>query len=124
MSSQRRYMRGWLLDLYPAPEGMVLWVIDAERRRTRLVDSSFTPCFYVAWPRTQAACSAGIKARSGEAAGVRGRLAAQLAKRFAVRLAWTQRRDFWSGEEREVLEVGVQRLAQFDAVVRWVNKRA
>ncbi|MGH9778076.1 MAG: hypothetical protein ACRD5I_06660, partial [Candidatus Acidiferrales bacterium] len=100
-------LSGWLLDLYPTPEGMVLWVIDAERRRTRLVDSGFTPCFYVAGPR----------------AALR-RLAAPLASKFPLRLAWTQRRDFWSGEEREVLEVGVTRLMQFDAVVRWVNKRA
>ncbi len=96
-----------MLDLYPAPEGMVLWVIDAGRRRTRLVDSGFTPCFYVCGPR----------------AALR-RLAAPLAAQFPLRLAWTQRRDFWSGEEREVLEVGVTRLMQFDAVVRWVNKRA
>jgi len=113
-----------LLDLYPAPEGMVLWVIDAGRRRVRLVDASFTPCFYVAAPRTQTSRRTEAKAHSGEAAWVRGRLAAQLAKRFAVRLAWTHRRDFWSGDEREVLEVGVRRPMQFDAIVRWVNKQA
>ncbi|HXE74093.1 MAG TPA: DNA polymerase domain-containing protein [Candidatus Xenobia bacterium] len=100
-------IRAWLLDLYPTPEGMVLWVIDAEQRRTRLVDADYVPAFYVAGPR----------------AALR-RLGVQLAARFPVRLAWVERREFWSGEARQVLEVGVRRLAQFDTVVRWTHERA
>ncbi|HSC78706.1 MAG TPA: DNA polymerase domain-containing protein, partial [Candidatus Acidoferrales bacterium] len=101
------WVRGWLLDLYPAPEGMVLWVIDAEQRRTRLVDAGYVPAFYVAGTRSTVQ-----------------RLGAQLAARFPVRLAWVERREFWSGEARPVLEVGVRRLPQFDAVVRWAHRRA
>jgi DNA polymerase-2 len=86
---------------------MVLWVIDAERRRIRLVDSDYVPCFYV----------------GGAAASLR-RLAAHLARQFAVRLAWVKRQDLWSGQWCTVLEVGVERLAQFAAIVAWTHCRA
>ncbi len=87
---------------------MVLWVIDPARRdRTRLVDPDYVPCFYAAG-----------------APAVLRRLAAVLPQRFPVRLRWTRRRDLWSGDERTVLEVGVTRLDQFAAVVRWVHQRA
>jgi DNA polymerase elongation subunit (family B) len=101
---------GWLLDLYPAPEGMVLWMIDAERRRARLVDPGYMPCFYVGGSRR------GVAALR--------RLEVELARRFPVRTRWTKRRDLWSGDWQVVLEVGVRRLDQFSAVVRWVHGRA
>ena len=72
LSSNGSWMRGWLLDLYPTPAGMALWVIDPEQRRTRLLDPGYTPCFYL----------------GGAHAALR-RLAATLAEKFTVRLAWT-----------------------------------
>ncbi len=86
----------------------MLWVIDpAKRDRVRLVDAGYVPAFYVA----------------GAHPALR-RLGAQLAARFAVQLAWVERREFWSGEARQVLKVGVERLLQFDAVVRWAHRHA
>ena len=50
LGSKGAWVRGWLLDLYPAPEGMVLWTLDAGQKRRRLVDASFAPAFYVGGP--------------------------------------------------------------------------
>ena len=100
-------LSGWLLDLYPTPAGMALWVIDSERRRTRLLDPDYTPCFYVG--------GAHVPLR---------RLAATLAEQFPVRPAWTQRQDLWSAEWRDVLEVGVTRLDRHARIVRWVQRHA
>lgn len=86
---------------------MVLWVIDSGQRRFRLVDSAFTPCFYVGGARSTLA-----------------QLASHLARKFPVRLARVERQDLWSGDWREVLQVGVPRLEQFAAIVRWVHRQA
>jgi hypothetical protein len=39
-------LSGWILDLYPSPQGMTLWLIEANHKRPRLIDR-FTPSFYV-----------------------------------------------------------------------------
>ncbi|MFZ7138221.1 MAG: DNA polymerase domain-containing protein [archaeon] len=40
-------VRGWLLDVYPSPDGqMNVWIICENGKRMKLVDS-FKPCFYV-----------------------------------------------------------------------------
>ncbi|MFQ5663915.1 MAG: DNA polymerase domain-containing protein [Terriglobia bacterium] len=103
-------LEGWLLDVYPAPAGMVLWVIDPQQRRHRLLDPGYTPCFYVGGALDQLDQIV--------------RLAPRLLHAFPVRLAWVERQDLWSGEWRSVLQVGVRRLAQFAAVVRWVHRQA
>src|SRR5260370_7212456 len=41
--------RGWLLDLYPTPQGMTLWLMDREQNRRLLIDR-FAPSFYVHGP--------------------------------------------------------------------------
>ena len=41
--------RGWLFDVYPSPKGMVLWVITAEGKRLKLLDT-FYPSFYCDGP--------------------------------------------------------------------------
>ncbi|MBI4467276.1 MAG: hypothetical protein HY656_07610 [Acidobacteria bacterium] len=97
----------WLLDLYPSPEGMVLWTIEAAGRRRRLVDTDFTPCFYVGGPLDKIA-----------------QLTPRLAAEFPVRLDWVERQDLWSGVWQTVLEVGVRRPVQFAAVARWVHRQA
>ena len=63
------------------------------------------PCFYVGRLRRQ---SRALRW-----------LGAQLPRRFPVRVRWTKRRDLWSGDWRTVLEVGVRRLEQYAALVRW-----
>jgi DNA polymerase-2 len=42
-------IRGWLLDVYPAYDGMVVWLLGEDGRRLRAVDP-FTPTFYLAAP--------------------------------------------------------------------------
>jgi DNA polymerase-2 len=86
---------------------MALWVIESERRRLRLLDPDYTPCFYLGGPHP-----------------VLRRLASALAEKFPVRLAWTQRQDLWSAEWRDVLEVGVRRLDLHPRVVRWTQRNA
>src|SRR3972149_1735053 len=43
-------VRGWLFDVYPAEEGMVLWFLDADSRPHRL-STGYRPAFYAAGPR-------------------------------------------------------------------------
>jgi DNA polymerase-2 len=40
-------LRGWLLDVYPAQDGMVVWLLGEDGRRFRTVDP-FVPTFYLA----------------------------------------------------------------------------
>ena len=107
LGSKGAWVRGWLLDLYPAPDGMVLWTLDAGQKRRRLVDASFAPAFYVGGPLDEIA-----------------RLTPQLPAEFPVRLDWVERQDIWSGDWQTVLEVGVTRLDRFAEVVRWVHQRS
>ena len=39
-------LRGWLLDVYPAQDGMVVWLLGEDGRRLRTVDP-FVPTFYL-----------------------------------------------------------------------------
>jgi len=42
-------IRGWLLDVYPAQNGMVVWLLGEDGRRFRAIDP-FAPAFYLAAP--------------------------------------------------------------------------
>jgi len=82
-----RTIRGLLLDVYPTPEGMVLW-IRVSRDVLRLEDRIPLP-FYL-----------------GGRASVRTRALLRLAKRGLVgRSRQTRMTDFWSGEKIAVTEV-------------------
>src|SRR3989304_1178582 len=45
-------VRGWLFDVYPAEEGMVLWFLDADGRPHQL-STGYRPAFYAAGPRAR-----------------------------------------------------------------------
>ncbi|MBI3078328.1 MAG: hypothetical protein HYY85_15290 [Deltaproteobacteria bacterium] len=45
----RTRVRGWLFDLYPDREGMVVWLLTEEHEARRLL-APFTPAFYVSGP--------------------------------------------------------------------------
>jgi len=83
----------------------VLWLIGPEGKRRRLIDRSFTPCFYVHGPELRLTT-----------------LAQVLAARAAVRCAWTEKTNIWDGGELRVLEVAVRHPTQFAALVRFVHQ--
>ncbi|MGA2072179.1 MAG: DNA polymerase domain-containing protein [Terriglobia bacterium] len=98
-------LSGWILDLYPCPQGMVLWLIGQEGKRHRLVDRSFTPCFYVHGLETRLAS-----------------LAQALLARSAVKCTWTEKTNIWDGRELRVLEIAVRDPTQFAALARFVHR--
>jgi DNA polymerase elongation subunit (family B) len=84
---------------------MVLWLVEPEGKRRRLIDRSFTPCFYVHGPELRLTP-----------------LAQVLAARAAVRCALTEKTNIWDGGELRVLEVAVHHPTQFAALVRFVHQ--
>jgi len=86
---------------------MTLWLIPSggDRRRYRLVDRSFTPCFYVHGPEPRLR-----------------RLGQVLAARARVTCALTRREDIWEGRELLVLRISVHYPTQFAALVRFVHR--
>jgi DNA polymerase-2 len=84
---------------------MVLWLIEPGGKRRRLIDRSFTPCFYVH----------GSESRLTP-------LARLLAARAAVKCTWTGKTNIWDGGELRVLEVAVRHPTQFAALVRFVHQ--
>ena len=91
---------GWLLDLYPDAERMVLWFITDGGERLRLT-RPFAPPVYVG----------GIE-RELDAAG-RRRLARAIAGLAGLEaIGPAERLDFWSGRPRRVLELRVTHLGQ------------
>jgi len=86
---------------------MTLWLIPSggDRRRYRLVDRSFTPCFYVHGPEPRLR-----------------RLGQVLAARARVTCALTRREDIWEGRELLVLRIAVHYPPQFAALARFVHR--
>jgi DNA polymerase-2 len=86
---------------------MRLWLIpsDGDPRRYRLVDRSFTPCFYVHGPEPRLR-----------------RLGQVLAARARVACGLTRREDIWEGRELLVLRIAVHYPTQFAALVRFVHR--
>jgi DNA polymerase elongation subunit (family B) len=86
---------------------MTLWLIPSggDPRRCRLVDRSFTPCFYVHGPEPRLR-----------------RLGRVLAARARVTCALTRREDIWEGRELLVLRISVHYPTQFAALARFVHR--
>ncbi|MGH9350718.1 MAG: hypothetical protein ACRD2G_00915, partial [Terriglobia bacterium] len=97
-------LNGWILDLYPRLGGMALWLIESSRKRHRLIDRSFQPCFYVDGPEARLS-----------------RLAKALESRAAVRCAFTEKICVWDGHPLRVLEVSAHQPPAFSALVRFVR---
>jgi DNA polymerase-2 len=98
-------LHGWIFDLYPSPQGMKLWLIEANRKRHLLIDR-FAPSFYAAGAREQLR-------HLQSALATRGRGAAC---RFA------ERQDIWERDPVEVLEICVARPSDYSAWSRWVHR--
>ena len=96
---------GCLLDLYPSPHGMTLWLIGPNQTRHRLIDR-FTPAFYVSGP------DAVLRRLRGEAARQPHALACRAAERM----------DLWEQRARPVLEIEVAHPNEFASWTRWVRQ--
>jgi hypothetical protein len=91
---------GWLLDLYPEPQAMVLWVLTDAGERLRLRDP-FTPSFFV----------------RGEASLLRKFLRRLRHSPVAAAVGCTQRIDFWTGKPVEVVECAITEMLRFPKVL-------
>ena len=98
-------IEGWILDLYPSPHGMKLWLITPEQTRHLLIDR-FAPAFYVSGPE-----------------GVLRRLREAVARQpHALACRMTERMDLWERRAREVLEIEVAHPNEFTSWTRWVGR--
>ncbi len=96
---------GWLFDVYPAGEGLTVWVIDPQGRAHALRDA-LTPAFYVGGPPDE----------------LRAVCRMLQARRAPVAFRRTERRDLFLDREIEVLEVGVRPPAAFGGVFRQTSE--
>ena len=84
---------------------MILWLIDANQKRCRLIDR-FRPSFYVSGNIGQVA-----------------RLRCAIEKQGPVVSArLTEKIDLWQNQQREVLEISVHHPAHFSAWSRWTHR--
>ena len=102
-------LRGWLFDLYPLQSSMILWIRGEDGSFRRLEDP-FRPRFYAQGKRKDLLT-----------------LFHSLQKgRWATGHEWTTKREFWSGDEVEVMEVEVvdsEHYAQLPKILpRWEEK--
>ncbi len=98
-------LQGWILDLYPSPQGMTLWLIEQNQKRHRLIDA-FSPAFYV----------------HGSPARLRRLQEALTARSRSVTCRLTERTDLWQQKALEVLQVTVLHSTEFNSWVRWVHR--
>jgi len=96
---------GHLFDLYPSPQGMTLWLIDASQARHRLIDP-FAPTFYV----------------SGPDAVLRRLLAEAARQPHALACRAAERMDLWEQRMRPVLEIEVAHPNEFASWARWARQ--
>jgi DNA polymerase-2 len=96
---------GWLLDAYPAGDGMTVWILDASGHAHALADR-LTPAFCARGPREDlhALCE---MLRAGRA---------------PVSLRRDERRDLFLDRDVEVLEVGVRIPALFPEIFRQASE--
>jgi DNA polymerase-2 len=92
---------GWLLDVYPLHDRMILWVRTDQGKLLRLEDP-FRFFIYAAGKR-------GILERLAEAAVRKG---------FAVGCSWDKRKEFWSGREIEVLALHISDYDRLPGLLR------
>ena len=89
-TSIRNRIEGWLFDIDELGPSVTLWVYDDDGRLHRLTDE-FYPPVYAHGDRAKLKLLAADLSKRGLIAGVR----------------WVQKREFWSGDEIEVLQLNV-----------------
>jgi DNA polymerase-2 len=102
-------VRGRLFDLYPLESSMVLWIKEKDGRLRRLEDP-FRPRFYAQGKQNDLLDLLHFLQRGQRAAGYQ----------------WTRKKEFWSGEEVEVIEIEVvdsEHYAQLPSILPpWEEK--
>ena len=83
-------LRGWLFDLYPLGSSMILW-IKSENGLLHRLEEPFRPRFY-AQGKKEDLLSLTHFLQKG---------------RWSTGHQWTRKREFWSGDEVEVMEIEV-----------------
>jgi DNA polymerase-2 len=81
---------GWLFDLYPLQSSMILWIRSEEGSLQRLEDS-FRPRFYAQGEKSDLLDLFHFLQRGQGSTGYQ----------------WTRKKEFWSGQEMEVMEIEV-----------------
>jgi len=81
-------IKGWLFDLYPLDSSMILWIKDEEGRLHRFEDP-FRPRFYA----------------QGKKSDLLTLYQSLQNDQLAIAYQWTRKKEFWSGEEVEVMEI-------------------
>jgi DNA polymerase-2 len=89
-SAIRNRIEGWLFDIDELGPSVTLWVYDDDGRLHRLTDEFYPPVY-----------AHGARAKLKQ-------LAADLSKRgLIIGVRWVQKREFWGGDEIEVLQLNV-----------------
>ena len=83
-------IRGWLFDLYPLESSMILW-IKSEDGRFRRLEDPFRPRFYA----------------QGKKSDLFNLFHSLQKARWAAGYQWTRKKELWSGDEVEVMEIEV-----------------
>jgi DNA polymerase elongation subunit (family B) len=96
---------GWLLDLYPCPQGMTLWLLTRNQITHKLTDTNFRPSFYVHVPEPSLQ-----------------RTAQLLAQRFHVECRQVERVDIWQAEPILTLKVHVYDPTLFRSATHFVQR--
>ncbi len=81
-------LQGWLFDLYPLDSSMILWLKDEEGRLHRFEDP-FRPRFY----------------GQGKKNDLLALYQSLQKNQWAIAYQWTRKREFWSGDVVEVMEI-------------------
>ena len=102
-------IRGWLFDLYPLDSSMILWIKGEEGSLHRL-EEPFRPRFYA----------------QGKKEDLFPLLHFLQKGRWSTGHQWTRRKEFWSGDEVEVMEIEVvdsDHYSQLPRILdRWEEK--
>lgn len=97
-------LTGWILDLYPCPQGMTLWLLTPNQTTHKLTDDSFRPSFYV---------------HADESA--LQQLAHIIPGRFRADCRRIERTDIWQAQPIRTLEIAVHNPMLFRSVVHFAQ---
>ena len=104
-SHPARMLHGWLFDVYPSQDGMVLWIIDTEGKPHR-VRYRYAPSMYIGGDR---------RARGAAESAVRS-------LRIPITTSPAVQKELMSGDEIDVLRVAVDNPLAYPVVARRMAK--
>jgi DNA polymerase-2 len=102
-------LHGWLFDLYPLESSMILWIKDEDGLLHRF-EEPFRPRFY----------------SQGEKENLLALFHSLQKERLAIGYQWAKKREFWSGDEVDVMEIELgdtEHYAQLPRILpRWEER--